>query len=916
LVWALVTSLVLLIIVGIVASIVTVSYRQTAASQTDTQAYYTARSVSERITNWLSGTSATIVQGGSLNNQQMFISELTQYPTEQFYSEKDLGGSMGTAKVYVSINSSYDVITIVTTGFFGEQQETITSTLALSKSGGFTYQNAGFPAQSTSNFATREDGLPSYETREKELNGRRPDESPTVVGNEPPSPNQGDWYATMADYNNNIMDAAVANGVRDAGDELTWRMYETGDETYFAEILGTAAWTSNLDSDYENTIHDSRHFLAPENGRWTINPLYRYRNAGTGSKPENSSTAENNTRPIMISLNGTLGKHMELRLGGDATNNAPTSGEGSYYNSLMGFDLTDNASTTTDNPFVEYYDDNVFARAQALWHPQRWGSMTVYTQTKPLAPIQAGVEARLVFGPYMRIFRKSLEADSAYGDYWNWGRYVGNPWYGQDEDDWNEAFPDTSYPGTFGMAYIPEYYGNDAQFFFLDTSEKPVLFIQGVNILDQNNVTPTDPRTRGVIYARRGVEIGGGLVKTTSAYDDALGQTTRHVNSNVDGFSYGTAPYAVQYFGTTARYSQILYNTDIVLRTPEGTSTPRTSRIFDATLPTDGAYGQNDYFASVTDKKFSPTVRIIGGDIYVGAGQTLTIDGGRINPKASADTVTFEGHTVALGTSAGEYTQVVAPNAITVAEGGTLVIRGQADAAGAYVAPSAYANVDAPIYVEGTLNIEQGARMTNQVFCYNGGVVNINAPANGTTLGEHSLLWSRRIGELGAQDGLFIFAGGTLNTKDGAGLQAHVYVGGGGVMNIAASTVIQGDIDVVGTLNIASSLHLTSDSADLVDDPRTDVNEASPELHGIFIYNDLVAGAGTLNISNPGAFPPAKASWTNTGGIHTFAPVPGITTNAASIFCAKRNETTNVCQHWTTVDEVWMPQGAVSGVPE
>jgi len=263
-----------------------------------------------------------------------------------------------------------------------------------------------------------------------------------------------------------------------------------------------------------------------------------------------------------------------------------------------------------------------------------------------------------------------------------------------------------------------------------------VMLIQGVSILDQD-----DNGQNSVVYSRRSLEIGGGLVKTESVYNDVKGQTTRHVNSTVDGVSYGYAPNYANYFPITCRYSQILYNTDIILLTPDGVNTPRQSRIFDASLPTDGEYGKNNTMSDVTNKKFSPTVKIIGGQIYVGAGQTLTIDGGRINPLN------------------GEKTQEIKPDSITVAEGGTLVIRGQANVDGtAVTAASAYANVDTTIYVEGTLNLETGARLAGTVYCYGAGIVNVNADVQWD--GEDT-------------DGIVLYGGGKIYNNVNAADTAH-----------------------------------------------------------------------------------------------------------------------------------------------
>jgi hypothetical protein len=933
LIWALVAALVLLILVGTLATVVTFSSRQTATSQVNTQAYYTARSVSERLTSWLSGTPDN--NGSSLSEQQLFIANLANGPIHQSYSEADLGGDMGTAEADISINAKLDLITIVATGFVADQEETITTTLALkgTYSGGDN-PTIRFPDNTVSFFEDDPNGLPYYEGREVELNGKPRDSFPTIVGNE----------AATAD-NQNSLDTTKAKEVT-GDEELTYRRITEAANT----VLGTNRFVGAGEA--ANTSVSTRKFIVPPNGRWVINPLLKGNGGGVklNGYHANSATAENNTRPIMLAIGDYNARDLHMRLGGMDVSTQPVLSrlvnDKDFYNSLIAFDVTDNAGNTTENPFIEYYDNNRFANTpQNLWHQQNWTSMTVYTQdpgsAQDAATVNGGVDTRLVFGPFLHSYNE-------YGDYWSWGRYIGNPWYGQTAGDYWKAFPGNNYTSgvdkRLGMAHIPEYYGNDMQFFFLDAINKPALFIQGVNILDQNtNSTPS------AIYSRRGVEIGGALVKTTSKYDDDLGQTTRHVNSAIYGYSFGYAPVWPSYFPITTRYSQILYNTDIVLRTPNGTSTPRQSRIFDASLPTDGAYGEinaehdlqdnarkktvlgvtgsktTNNFSDDYNKQFTPTVRIIGGDIYVGAGQTLTIDGGRINTSATATKypgtsgrLTFEGRTVTVGTANGEYTQVVAPDSITVAAGGTLVVRGRheeevvevtknvKEVVTTWTGASEYANVNAPIYVEGTLNLEEGAWLTNQVFCYGGGVVNVK-----NTSTTETVTWERRAGEDGDQDGINVFDGGTLNVEENASITlkgARIYVStdrasgsGVGTMNIGANSTIAGDVAVRGTLNIIANFTLNVDPAGYIDDPLTpNTNESLPGTHGIFIYDEAI-----LNINN-GVTRVAG----NSGRIHCFGGYAAISdiTKANAIFCNDRDPNDNTCRHWFSNIGAWVPQ--------
>jgi hypothetical protein len=465
------------------------------------------------------------------------------------------------------------------------------------------------------------------------------------------------------------------------------------------------------------------------------------------------------------------------------------------------------------------------------------------------------------------------------------------------------------------MAHIPEYYGENFSLYLNDASDKAALIIQGVNILGGNN-------NPSVIYSKRSLEIGGGLVKSvatyTAAIGDALGQTTRHVNSNIDGYSYGYAPVWTNYFPTTTRYSQIVYNTDIVLRTPDDANTPRFSRIFDASLPDDGAYGKVEHdgslqntaaktthlgvtgstttnnFSDDYNKQFSPTVRIIGGHTYVGAGQTLAIDGGRINPKnTNAGTVTFEGRTVTLGTTAGEYTQIVVPDSLTVATGGSLTLRGQVDVDGGYVAPSAYANVNTDIFVSGAMTMESGSKAKGNIIVRDGGAVTMS----GTSQYEGDI---------------HITSGGAFTIGSNARITGNIYIGKGGTMTIQPNSVITGDVRCSGELIIEGSFELNCKEP-ATDDENTPQKENEPGAggkyiyHGIFIYNSPSLGTGTLNIK----VPTITTITGDSGKIHTFAGYPGVPTALSdNIFCDDHDDS-NLCKHWTSETSFWQKQGGI-----
>jgi hypothetical protein len=887
LVWSMIVVIVLLILIGVMASVVQASYHGQKASQVSTQAYYTARSVNERVANWLNGT-ANEAPGAGATDQQTFIERLKNaypVPITQSYSAADLDpgseGKMGSADVEVSINDQQTVITIKATGRFADDSETVVSTLVAGTDLSYSYQDANFKTFTSGGAFDPDSAIVAYATAggdrtvtygavEQELNNMPRDSSPVIVGNES--------LTDSPDYHDNTKDQNAIKDIITSGSmrELTWRNRETQTTT-----LGTSYYPILGEGTSYNDRSDQRRFVTPLNGRWTLNPLQRGGSV-TALSHKNNPTDENNTRIINLSMGDFGGKDLEIRLGGYKIDPSGTDNDlindPDFYNSLLMFDFTDNEGPkpgdaeykdTIANPAIEYYDGNVYVQTpQSHWHPQKWGSMTIYTQKTNDNVVNGGVDARLVFGPFGHKYNEYL-------DFWNWGRYDGNPWYGKNPGDFNKAFPGNNSDGSNalkrrGMAYTPEYYGNDFRMFFLDNTDKNVLIIQGVNILG------TDMR-HSVIYSRRGVEIGGGLVKLSSTD----GPTNRNVNSDVNGMDYGNAPSYANYFAFTARYSQIFYNTDIVLRTPNGATTPRTSRILDATLPTDGYYGTNNNSSDATNKKFSPTVKIIGGYMYIGEGQTLTIEGGRINPNAN-------GPVSGSGSTENEQTLTVSPASITIAPGGVVELES-----------SAYFNVVTDIFVSGSLNFKPGAKAKGNIVA-EGGAVSMGGSSSDPAAHEGDL---------------FIEKGGSLTLGAGANVTGDIYVSSGGALTIGKDCVITGDIRCAGALTINGSftLNYAPDSVTGGDNPDTENIDESQMAggkyiyHGIFIYNHPSLGIGTLNIP----FPHVISG--NSGRIHAFAGYPGIPyAQGDFIFCSDHpngRESNNACKHWTTTVSAWQKQG-------
>jgi hypothetical protein len=502
------------------------------------------------------------------------------------------------------------------------------------------------------------------------------------------------------------------------------------------------------------------------------------------------------------------------------------------------------------------------------------------------------------------------------------------------------------------MSYIPEYFGNNFRMFFLDdiqgtaadNSDRNVLIIQGVNILGT-------AAEHSVVYSRRGVELGGGLLKTDDEVTlSGRGKTTRNVNNGTYGMCHGSSPYHGNYYATTARYSQIIYNTDIVLRTPNGTSTPRSSRIYDATLPYDGVYRgikwdnskgvYSDAYDISTEanKWFNPTVKIIGGHMFVGAGQTLQIDGGRINYNPTL----VDGIPLYKYDKAGNInyvitqTMTVSPSSLTVERDGIVnigkpVYRNYGETTDAYTA-SPYKNVTTDMFVNGKVNLTTGAWAGGNAVVGNGGVFTMAANARY----EGDIHVTRdgvlTLGDSSVYTGDVVVDSGVMTMGGNAQYNGNIYVASGGALTIGSSIIV-GDIQIEhgGSITINAGAKITGDvrcagemeikgnftlnyspaSEDIAENPITENIKESTVVdgkyiyHGIFIYSDPDIGPGKLTLPATGA-PVINGT---SGGIHAFTGYSALPYDDGDhTFCNDRSYG-NACRHWTTTSDVWHKQG-------
>jgi hypothetical protein len=353
-----------------------------------------------------------------------------------------------------------------------------------------------------------------------------------------------------------------------------------------------------------------------------------------------------------------------------------------------------------------------------------------------------------------------------------------------------------------GMPFIPQYY-NNFNFYMLDYNSAfapraaysggNATILQGVNIFD------------GTIYSYRGVTLGSGLVKSSSI------RNTMNYNGGGGGGGYdfgGTANG--NYWCYTLRWDQVIRNTDIVLlRHPANTEyvysyirTPDSSA--DATSTVDNM-----------TQNFHPTEKIIGGTIYVGAGQTLTIERGvTVRPKK------------------------------VIVDGGTLIIRGS-------YSTDTY-NLEAPVYVKGDTGevvLEANTKIKADIYVYGGATLQIASNVtwvNNYVPGPASFISSNATKNISvtpftADGGIFIFG---PNSKDASG----TLVGAGHLWNIKSTSghlnsiyMTAGKIHMLGG---AFMNDINTRWKPIDEDYKTELTDAT--MNNIFCSNRYLApGAAT-----------------------------------------------------------------------
>jgi hypothetical protein len=675
LVWVLTIILVLLIASGAALLAVNARFNSTAVEHEEQQAYYTALSTLDTVSRWI----AAGCDLKASQKQQDAVKQLLEKAETSGGVDYPLGGldsSLGECSLHLEYTDPPDKenLKLTATATYAGVTETLSMTMQQGQAS--TLQEDLLVSQYKDT---------QYDTRATELNAL------TTGGIVALYDTADDKDSTFNNSNKTLLDGLInASSNREARwTNVLLTSTKTGDRND-SEILGTRRFETTGSG---GKGIDTRRFMVPANGRITIDPL-EY----DGSGDVTASSAANNIKITSLAIDNTAGKNVLFRLasGSSAQEGGLVSPSGTLQNrsikryaSLVTLDFTDNAGETED---LSYKINGV--TKTYTWHPNHWNKLDLFVQAR------GEVTSNLAFGPFAHKYNDYL-------DYWSYGDFVDN-WNGKKSGESRELWGDTSIPIDVGIPIFPVDFGKNANFWILDgRGSNYVWFMQGTNVLD------------GTIYSTRVTVIGGALVRAsaggagTTMYPN---YTSDGLNRDVWGYVNDNPKTHIQYVETTTRYSQLIYNTDIILKAPASGIAYSAIR-----RPNTWQDRANTSYITAKDKEYNPTVTIKGGTIYVGERQSLTIFG------AVSDNMW------------------VSPDQIVVAKGGSLLIES-----------SSYTNVLTDIYVDGgTVTINTGAKIKGNIYAYNGGTVNVTG--NFTLLSPHDDGNNNVLTEAEAKDGILIY---------------------------------------------------------------------------------------------------------------------------------------------------------------
>jgi hypothetical protein len=690
LVWAMVLVVVLLILIGVMASVIQVSYHGQENSRAETQAYYTARSLNERIAGWLDGTP----NGADGTDQQKFIEKLKKkgviteaYAAEQLDPD---GGKMGRAAVDVSINDEHTVITIRATGHFAGADRTVVSSLTAGADVSYSYQDARFKTF-TSGGAF--DPAPVYAATAAALNSLRRGGIQLVGDIGSPSTNAADLET---------VNAAIPTATSSM--EVMWRSGAKNSSDSNSTVQGTSREPPQGVANPSNpkTRTDTRRLVAAKNGRFLINPIQigghviedGYSRSGFSTAGGGTNTRFN---PLSIDTSNALNKNIKIRIANDGMNDEVA------YNGLIGLDFVDNAGGTKT------------AAGGFVYHPIRWDGCDIFV------PSDAKLdETNLIFGMFGHKYHTYL-------DYWSWGNYV-NSWIGRVPGEYQAIYPQAegsvNRSGQYGLHNIPVTYDR-TRLWCMDAAENRYLRVmQGVSLIG------------GAIYSDRPTIIGGGLTAVSGSGGN-LNLTTDEINSGLDGYlqlGRDSDDYCSLYVNSSVMYDQIFDGADIVFA-------DRQSRIpvrSEIRRPDTWRDRPNQRVVTAEAKTFEPKMIVSGGGVYVGKGHDLVIRGSILDNMLIAP----RGVTVAPGGAVtiemSSYFNVVTDMFVR----GRLTIRRGAKARGNIVVMAggkvvvgdlitSFAHHEGDVFVEagGHFTAGAGAKITGDIHVSSGGALTIGQGA-------------------------------------------------------------------------------------------------------------------------------------------------------------------------------------------
>jgi Tfp pilus assembly protein PilX len=736
--WVMVVSLVLLILLTVGLTIASYSNNRAASSHTQDQAYYTALSATQTFEEWIVSGSDEATPQSEKDKIGAFLDTViaSAEGISISFTADQLPMNTGTCDVNIKYTGGENPqIKITSTATYQGSTETVSVTMV--KAEGVVNPALAYPATdySVSQYDETVEGLNNISIG-----------SATVVGK------------TTGSNNTNAYDLTQTNNITGNG------------ESRFEDGSSDGVSATRQSSTGANTSVNDRKWFIPENGRLTFNPL----------QSGDSSSSTNNTNFTMLAIDNRPDdaeeRDVKIRLAGYGSSTRAMT------NALIGLDFINNYDKTTDTDINESNEnvDYLIGESAVLqnnqlnishnWHPINWESCTVFTQTRigssgDNTAVNAGIDTNLIFGGYGNKY-------ASYFDYWGHGQYTSNHYYSATNSNYIDTAPyvtNSTAKNSKGVPFIPVYYGNNFNMYFLDTIDKDARLLQGVNIFS------------GTIYSYRGLTLGGGLVKSGHANSN----TTDDINgSSSVGYAYEDGTPHTVYTNRTLRWDQVISDTDIILVTPPGMTTTRSSTIRRPDNYASPGINVEVLVDDPTLKNFAPKEKIVGGTIYVGTGQTLTIQGSKTYTKSN---YTGTGNS---GTK-NVFSQVlVKPNQIVI-DGGAVVIETSEDV-----------NIQTDIYVRnsGRLTINTGAKIKGNIYAYNGGEVII--------LGAFELDSAKETSEERVMDGIRIYGQEAVDNAELVGITAP-----GHITLPSAASPISGDAGHDGT---TGKIHILGDYGDLV----------------------------------------------------------------------------------------------------